>query len=357
VAEKADVLVVGAGPAGSTAARVAAEAGAQVVLIDKRLVVGLPVQCAEYVPAQIVGYVTPPERCIAQRIRTLHTHLPDGEVVETPAAGYVLDRASFDKALAVAASRAGAEIWTTARAMERTERGVLVRRGGKDLEIECRVIIGADGPSSTVGRWIEQANAAFIAAMQAEVILPEPQESTQVYFDPAYRGGYGWLFPKGETTNVGVGVNRRMGGDPKEALAHLLEKLEISSSAIVGRTGGLVPSGGSVAQLRVGNVLLVGDAAGHTHPITGAGIFSAVVSGELAGKAASRAVKVNDLAPLDDYETEWAPFMGGPLQHALNKRRHLDEHWSEDPAALCSVVRECWVAFRAYGRRGKRREG
>jgi geranylgeranyl reductase family protein len=356
VAEKADVLVAGAGPAGSIAARVAAAAGAQVLLIEKRPVVGLPVQCAEYVPAQIVGYVTPQERCIAQRIRTLRTHLPDGEVVETPAAGYVLDRASFDKALVVAASRAGAEIWTTARATERTERGVLVRRGGRNVEIECRAIIGADGPRSTVGRWIEQANAAFIDALQVEVVLPEPQESTHVYFDPVYRGGYGWLFPKGETANVGVGVNRRMGGDPQEGLAHLLEKLEVAPGAIVGRTAGPVPSGGSVAQLRVGNVLLVGDAAGHTHPVTGAGIFSAIVSGELAGKAAGRAIATGDLAALDDYESEWTPFMGGPLQHALNRRRHLDGHWSEDAAALSSVIRETWVAFKAYGRRGKRRE-
>jgi geranylgeranyl reductase family protein len=349
--ERVDVLVVGAGPGGSTAARVAAAEGARVLLVEKRPVVGLPVQCAEYVPAQIVGYVTPPERCTRARIRTLRTHLSDGETVETPAAGYVLDRASFDKALAVAASRAGAEIWTAARAMERTERGVLVRRAGRDIEVACRVVIGADGPRSTVGRWVGQTNTEFIDGLQVEIILPAPQESTHVYFDPIYRGGYGWLFPKGETANVGVGVNRGMGGDPRAALAHLLEKLEIAPGAILGRTGGPVPSGGSVAQVRVDNVLLVGDAAGHTHPVTGAGIFSAIVSGELAGGAAAKAVKSGDLASLDEYEREWSPFMGGPLRHALTKRRYLDEHWSDDPAVLSGVVRETWVAFKTYGRR------
>ncbi|MBU0703534.1 MAG: FAD-dependent monooxygenase, partial [Chloroflexi bacterium] len=124
--------------------------------------------------------------------------------------------------------------------------------------------------------------------------------------------------------------------------------------AILGRTGGPVPSGGTVARLRVGNVLLVGDAAGHTHPVTGAGIFAAIVSGTLAGEAAAKAVKSNDFALLDEYEREWAAFMGGPLRHALSKRRYLDEHWSDDAASLSGVVRETWVAFKEYGRRQKR---
>jgi geranylgeranyl reductase family protein len=331
-----------------------------VLLVEKRPVVGLPVQCAEYVPAQIVAYVGLPERCIAQRIRTLRTHLPDGEAVETPAAGYVLDRALFDKSLAVAACRAGAEVWTGTRAVERTERGVLVRRGSQTTEVECRVVIGADGPRSTVGRWIGQTNTEFIDAVQVEVILPESPSTgssgrcTEVYFDPTYQGGYGWLFPKGETANVGVGVNRGMGGNPRQALDHLLEQLEIAPSAILGRTGGPVPSGGTVAHLRVGNALLVGDAAGHTHPVTGAGIFSAIVSGTLAGEATTKAVKSNDLVALDEYEKEWSAFMGGPLRHALTKRRYLDEHWSDDPAVLSGVVRETWIAFKGYGRRKRR---
>ena len=350
MAERVDVLVVGAGPGGSTAARVAAAEGLRVLLVEKRPVVGLPVQCAEYVPAQIVGYADLPERCTRARIRTLRTHLPDGETVETPAAGYVLDRALFDKSLAVAACRAGAEVWTATRAVERTERGVLVRRGSQTTEVECRVIIGADGPRSTVGRWIGQTNAEFIDAVQVEVVLPTPQEFTQVYFDPTYRGGYGWLFPKGETANVGVGVSLEMGGDPRQALDHLLEQLEIAPGAILGRTGGPAPSGGTVAHLRVGNVLLVGDAAGHTHPVTGAGIFAAIVSGTLAGDAAAKAVKSGDLTALDEYEREWSAFLGGPLRHALTKRRYLDEHWSDDPAVLSSVVRETWIAFKGYGR-------
>ncbi len=349
--EQVDVLVVGAGPAGSSAARTAAAGGARVLMVEQRPIVGLPVQCAEYVPAQIVSTIRLPEQCITQRIRTLRTHLPDGDVVETRAAGYVVERALLDKALAVSAYRAGARIWTGARALERTERGVLVRRDAQSTEVVCRVVIGADGPRSSVGSWIGLSNASFIDAQQVEVVLPDPQDYTEVFFDPAYAGGYGWLFPKGETANVGVGVNRSLGGDPQRALAQLLDQLGMGSGAIVSHTGGPVPSGGTLDRLRVGSVLLVGDAAGHTHPVTGAGIFSAVVSGAFAGQAAAEAVQSGDWATLDGYENEWTPFMGGPLRHALGKRRFLDQHWSDDPAALSALIRENWIAFKAYGRR------
>ena len=106
-----------------------------------------------------------------------------------------------------------------------------------------------------------------------------------------------------------------------------------------------------MARIRVGEVLLVGDAAGHTHPVTGAGVLAAIVGGTLAGQAAARAIKSNDHSALDEYEREWASFMGGPLRHALSRRRYLDQHWSDDPLALSRTVRDNWIAFKAYGRR------
>ena len=355
--EQVDVLVVGAGPAGSTSARAAAAAGAQVLVVERRRRVGVPVQCAEYIPAQIVRYAPLPERCIGQRIATLRTHLPDGETVETPARGYVIDRAAFDQALAVAARRAGARIWTQARAVERTAEGVLIQRDGETIEVRCRVLIGADGPGSIVGAWLGQQNAAYIDALQVEVVLPGPRPSTEVYFDPLYSGGYGWLFPKGDTANVGVGVSRAMGADPRAALAHLLDRLELGQGAVVGRTGGRVPSGGLVGALVVGNVLLAGDAAGQTHPVTGAGVANAVTGGGLAGEAAARAIQGNDVRLLRSYEDGWST-MRGPLRHALAKRQYLDQHWSEDAARLSALLRESWIAFKAYGRPvgGRRRE-
>jgi geranylgeranyl reductase family protein len=349
--EAVDVLVVGAGPAGCCAAGAAAAAGASVLLVEQRRNVGLPVQCAEYVPAQIVSHTTIPKRAVAQRVRTLHTHLPDGEVTQTRAGGYILDRSVFDKSLAATAYRAGARIWMRSRALKRTEDGALIRRNARPLEVKCRVIIGADGPRSTVGRWMRQSNTDSVDARQVEVVLAKRQDHTDVYFDPQYVGGYGWCFPKGDTANVGVGVNRALGGEPASALAHLLDRLEIPTGAVVGRTAGMIPCGGSVSGLVRGNLMLAGDAAGLTHPVTGAGILSAIVSGTLAGHAAASAALADDVSRLTGYAEELDACLGGPLRHAVRKRRELDEGWTDDPHALSGAIRRTWIAFKRYSRR------
>ncbi|HID61806.1 MAG TPA: NAD(P)/FAD-dependent oxidoreductase [Anaerolineae bacterium] len=346
-----DVVVVGAGPAGSCSALAAAEAGARVLLLDKKREVGVPVQCAEYVPRQLAAHVPWSHRCVAQQIALMRTHLPDGQSVETPSPGYVIDRALFDKTLAAAARRAGADLLLRARAAERTARGLVIRQGAEEFEVEAKIIVGADGPRSTVGRWIGQVNRQLVIAAQCQVVLEQPLEATQVYFDPYYPGGYGWLFPKGQVANVGVGVGLRFKRDPREALGHLLDRLKINPQAVIGYTGGLIPSGGPPERTWEENIILVGDAAGQTHPITGAGVAHACLCGQLAGKAAARAALHSDLSLLGEYEQEWRDFLGGILAHALARRRELDKSWSDEPVALARALRENWVAFPAYGRR------
>ncbi len=349
-AEAVDVLVVGAGPAGCCAAQRAAAAGARVLLAEKRRQIGLPVQCAEFVPWQLGQHVPIPRQCIAQDVDGMRTFLPDGRAVLKASRGHVLERALLDKHLAALAHLAGAEVRVGWKAAEREGDEVLLRRGNREARVRARVIVGADGPTSTVARWVGLPQGAFVHGAEVEVVLRQARPAAEIYFHPAYVGGYGWLFPKGETANVGVAVNVGMGGRPGEALAHLLDGLGLSTAAVVGRLGGVVPSGGPVPQLRAGNVLLVGDAAGLAHPVTGGGIAPAVLSGQMAGEAAARAAAGGDLSALDAYPAAWHEAMGGPMRQALTNRRYLDAHWSQDVAALSAAVAETWIAFPAYGR-------
>ncbi len=342
-----DLLVIGAGPAGTTAARAAAREGLKVLAIDKKAAIGEPVQCAGYVPKLIRREVSFDGECIIQEVDRMKTYLPNGDRVEICAPGYMLDRRMFDRDLAFAAVEAGADISLETEALSRWGDVVLAKRKGEKIEIGAKVIIGADGPKSTVGQWINQVNSEFISAVQVEVPLNEKIDWTEVYFSLEYARGYGWLFPRGRRANVGIGVNTRTGGGPMEALRSLLGKLEAEGRIEIDKelclTRGLIPVNGYVAKTHEKNMLLVGDAAGQVNPMTGAGIFSAVCCGQMAGSIAARAIRSGRLNELGEYEVRWRELFEDSLRRAYGKRKYLDSHWNERDFEL--ALRKTWVAF------------
>ncbi|MCP4682685.1 MAG: NAD(P)/FAD-dependent oxidoreductase, partial [Desulfobacterales bacterium] len=202
-----DVLVIGAGPAGSTAAKVASEEGLQVLMIERKANVGLPVHCAGYIPRLLSKAVDIDANAIIQKIDFMRTYLPGGETIDTRSPGFILERSLFDKHLALRAVDAGVDLMIKSTAVSRNNGRVVVKNGRDISEIAAKVIIGADGAKSTVGRWVNERNRDFIVALQAEVRLKDPMVHTEVYFNVDYEGGYAWLFPRGLTANAGVGVN------------------------------------------------------------------------------------------------------------------------------------------------------
>ena len=342
-----DLLVIGAGPAGTTAARAAAREGLKVLVIDKKAAIGEPVQCAGYVPKFIGKEVSFDKGCIIQEVDRMKTYLPSGDRVEMGAPGYMLDRRLFDRDLAFAAAEAGADIYLGTVALSQRGNVVLAKRKGEKIEIGARVIIGADGPKSTVGQWINQVNFEFISAVQVEVPLNEEIDRTEVYFNLEFTGGYGWLFPRVRKANVGVGLNIRSGRRPMDGLRSLLGKLEAEGRIEIDKelcfTRGLIPVNGYLAKTRVKNMLLVGDAGGQANPMTGAGIFSAVCCGRMAGSIAAGAIKRGKPTELGEYEVQWRELLVDSLRRAQEKRKYLDSHWNERELEL--ALRNTWIAF------------
>src|SRR4030067_2327804 len=123
-----DLIVIGGGPAGSNAARAAAQREAKVLLIDQKQRIGLPVQCAELVSKWISHHVPFASESIIQSIETMVIHLPDSTTFTMKSPGYMLDRSLFDKSLVTSAILAGVEIWTGAKAIESSSEGVLVKK-------------------------------------------------------------------------------------------------------------------------------------------------------------------------------------------------------------------------------------
>jgi geranylgeranyl reductase family protein len=346
-----DIVVIGAGPAGSSAARAAAQRGADVLMIDRRQRIGIPVQCAEFVAQWIPQYVHFSSRCVFQTIETMVTHLPDGTSHEMKSPGYMLDRSLFDKELVASAILSGAKISIETKAVGLSTEGLVVEQGSNRDKIQATVFIGADGVHSFIARSVGQPPLKAIAALQYEVVLPNPQNHVDVFFHKNYDGGYAWFFPKGRTANVGLGIIPQKTSLLLKRMDHFLDHLvgskKLSAVEIVAKTGGSIPC--EISQKSVlGNILLVGDAAGHTHPITGAGILNAVIGGEMAGRIAAEAVERRDLYHLKNYEVEWQELFGKSLSYGVSKREFLEENWNKPNVDFSTLIRKTWVGFKEY---------
>ena len=351
LSEPYDIVVIGAGPAGSCAAQAAARRGAKVLLIDRRQRLGIPVQCAEFVPQWISRHASFSSTCIIQRVEKMVTHLPNRITYEMKSPGYMLDRSLFDKELAASAILSGARISIGTRAVDLSPEGLVVELGSKMETIPSKVFIGADGASSTVARFVGKPPLKTITALQYEVVISEPQSHVDVYFHKDYEGGYAWFFPKGKTANVGVGVVTSKTSRLPDLLGNFLDFLRESKNLqgiqIVSKTGGFIPCEFYQKSL-FKNVLLIGDAAGHAHPITGAGILNAVIAGELAGRVAAEAIVKDDLGLLNNYDREWQEAIGKSLSYGTFKRRFLEEHWDKPGVDFEELVRKTWVGFKEY---------
>lgn len=350
--KKVDVLIIGLGPAGGAAAIAAAREGLSVLVVDRRKEVGVPVQCAEFIPLPMGKYAQS-EGVILQRITGMKSLLPSGAVEETEFPGLMIDRAAFDKALANDAARFGAMLQLDSRLMKLDAAGsrAWVKTAQGEDEIEYRVLIAADGPHSTVAESLGLPELEIVYTRQYTVPLNQDYADTDIWLSDAFPGGYGWLFPKGKFANLGLGADKRFASDLKAPLDALHSQLVTEGrvgAEISYRTGGAIPVGGLREQLVVGNIMITGDAAGLTHPITGAGISAGVVSGERAGQAAAAWLQDQDKNALADFEEDIRDQFETTLQRAVARRQWLNQHWKSETAQKDAMHRKGWIAFPEY---------
>lgn len=356
-ARTCDVLVVGLGPAGSSAAAAAARAGCSVIALERKKVVGVPVQCAEFIPLPAARYARAESR--VQPIAGMATFLPSGELERRAFGGLMIRRDRFDQALARSAEEAGAVLWTDTvlRWLDATASVALVSTASGLRELRYGVLVAADGPQSAVAESLGVPKLPVVGTRQYTVPLRREHRDTDIWLSPRYPGGYAWLFPKGEVANLGLGLDPVFEVDMKPPLdalhAALVREGRVGEELLL-RTGGPIPVGGLREQIVSGNVLFAGDAAGLAHPITGAGIAPAVVSGERAGEASVRWL-AGDAGALEAYASELREDFGPSLERALAARRRMARVWNTPRAADDRAHRECWIAFDEYY--GRNRKG
>lgn len=348
-----DVLVIGLGPAGGAAAAAAAKLGLRVAAIERKREIGVPVQCAEFIPLPLARHAQAP-RVRAQCVTGMNSELPSGAVTSTPFQGLMVDRAAFDRSLAYDAQRAGAALHvdTHLEQLHAADSTAIVRGRREAAAIRYRVLVAADGPHSTVANLLRLPALVTVNTRQYTVSLIRRSAETDIWLSARYPGGYAWLFPKGGHANLGVGMDPRCDSDMKTPLDALHRRLASEGRVgrtIILRTGGAIPVGGLRDRLVCGNVVFAGDAAGLTHPITGAGIAAAVISGERAGVAA-HALASGDSGALDAYEEDIRDQFEASIARAIARRRELERAWREQVADRDAVQRRGWIAFEDYFR-------
>jgi digeranylgeranylglycerophospholipid reductase len=336
-APEAEVIVVGAGPAGSTVATELARRGHDVLVIEEHSRIGHPVQCAGLVSDRVLelaggrSFVRSAVRgatVLSPTLRPLSFQAP-------AIRAHVIDRAALDIFLADRAADAGARfrLGTKFDRLTRPADGAvqvgLVDEQGTRQSATCQLVIGADGVSSSVARAFRlRRPVEILPAFEAEYgESPGNPEEVEVYLGREVAPGlFGWWIPDGNGgARVGVAV------EPSSTTARtFFDRLCAQFARRHGRAlrtpTSYIVSGipiGSVPRISGARVMLVGDAAAQVKPLSGGGIFTGMHAAHLAAAVAHEALESGDLSPgrLAEYDRRWQEALGVEFERALYLRR------------------------------------
>ena len=359
---KYDVVVVGAGPAGTSTALHLAAKGIDVLIIERKAYPGIPVYCGEGLAKGgiTMGKFKMPERAIVQKIIGRRIYPPSLEpVVEYKLPEYggrVIDRRVFDKELLAQAVEMGADSFVNAQVIDLLpgedgkRRGVKVfdKTLGRTLEIEAKVIVGADGVNSIVARKAGLRQLIhpkdLDVSSQYELIGVEVDDPEYLEFHVGNEiapRGYVRVFPKGPNrANVGLGIGAYISKKAREYLhyrmfEHPLGKKKCAKAKPIEYRYGAIPVGGLNKRFATGNVALVGDAAGMVHPLTGGGVDASLKAGILLADYIEKYLAEN--VPLEEFEKAAREKFAG-FERALKLRYILDEITDEELDYLARIL-------------------
>lgn len=335
--EEVEVLVVGAGPAGSTAAYELARRGHDVRVLEEHPRVGRPVQCAGLVSDRVLE-LAGGRSFVRRSVRGASVFSPSLRSISFAASdhrAHVIDRAALDVHLADRAAGAGARFETSTKfdGIEGSSHGGvrcrLTRDGTRGEEVLARLVIGADGVASAVARALRlRRPVEILPAFEAEFPdVPSNPDEVEVYLGREFAPGlFGWSIPDG-AGGARVGVAAEADGVPaQKRFERLLDRLERRHGRRPRNATQFIASGipiGLVPRAVAGRGMLVGDAAAQVKPLSGGGIFTGMRSAQLLAEVAHRALAEDDLrgTRLAEYDRAWRSELGGEFEKALYLRR------------------------------------
>ncbi len=356
-----DVIVIGGGPSGSTFARYAAGAGMDVLVIDKRKEIGVPVRCGEGLGARevLAQGLELPKRCISTEIYGARVVAPNGKEIvwkDKQTTGWVLERKMFDKWLCELAVDKGAKVHTYTRATELVREdgkitGVKLSHGGREpYEVRAPLVVSAEGMESFMARaaGFRTVHALYDVdtCYQYEMKPYDHQNLIELYFgNKLAPRGYVWIFPKSDRkANVGIGIggnhvngkkgaNGLDGADPKALLeSFIASHPQLKDSSTLIDFGGVISVGAPMDEFVKDSFMVIGTAAKQVDPIHGGGMAIAMETAALAAKVAIDAHKKKDFSrnSLLPYESEWKGTLGKKMAKRLLLRKVIEKLDDDD---------------------------
>ncbi len=324
----AEVVIIGGGPVGTTFA--AQTASLTTVVVEEHERIGAPVQCTGLVHPRVVE-MAQAQSTVLNTISGFRLSFPGGRTMEvrsneTKAA--VIDRGGFDRHCAERAEREGADILTDREfiSFRREGRKMLLTLNGPDgLEtMTADLLVGADGYKSRVG---EQAGIGpakeHIRGVQVELETRlDDQSMVEILVGRNVAPGFfAWILPCGDVTRVGLGVSQE-GEAPNHYLTALLKKRGLDKVERREIVSGVIPIG-PPKKTYGENVLIVGDAAAQTKPVSGGGIYTGMRAARWAALTAVDAVEEGDLSAkrLSEYDDRWRADIGRELERGMMIRK------------------------------------
>lgn len=329
---KYDVVVVGAGPAGSLTAKHAALNGTKTLLIEKRQEIGSPVRCGEGLAKTLMEEVgiLPNKTWIANEVKGARIFSPSGyclkltEKMAGNEVGYVIERDLFDQEMTRDAVKNGADLLMKTSAIgliieDGKVKGIKAKSFGEKFDIRAEIVVGADGFESQVGRWAgidtSLKTKDMTSCLQYRMTnISAERDWNDFYLGSIAPGGYIWVFPKSDTeANIGIGVQvakikRGEKAIPKKYLeAFISKKPQYAKGKVIEIVAGGVSNCPPLECSVADGIMLVGDSARLIDPLTGGGIANALKSGKIAGEVCGDAVKQQNFTKefLMKYDKEW----------------------------------------------------
>ncbi|MBN2477784.1 NAD(P)/FAD-dependent oxidoreductase [Candidatus Micrarchaeota archaeon] len=363
-----DAIVIGGGPAGSTFSRVAAKNGMNVLIIDKRREIGVPVRCGEGLGARelVKEGLEIPRSAYSTEILGAKVVAPNGKEIiwkDEETKGYMLERKFFDKWLCELAVDGGAKVLTYTRAVDIIKDngkvgGVRVVHGAEEpYEIRAPMVVSAEGMEAHIARKMgfDTVHKPYDVdtCYQYEMKPYEHENLIELYFgnDIAPRG-YVWIFPKADKkANVGLGIGGNVlngtkrggmkGSDPKTLLDNFIENnSQLKDASRLEDFGGVISVGSPLNEFVKDNFMVIGTAAKQVDPIHGGGIALAMESGMMAGQVVADAYSKKDYSSknLKPYENEWKEGPGKKVHKRLLLRKVVEKLNDDDLNYIFSQI-------------------